>query len=121
MEIDHLVDVHLVDVVATENGHQVGAFVGNEVDILENGVGGTLVPVIAGAHLCRYQVHVLVEARVQVPCGRNVLVQGIALELRKDLDLEDAGIDKIIQDEVDDAVGTAKMDCRLGSVAGEGL
>ena len=29
VEIDHLVDVHLVDVVASEDGHQVGALVGN--------------------------------------------------------------------------------------------
>ena len=121
VEINHLVDVHLVNVVAAENRHEVRAFVCNQVDVLENGVGRSLVPVIAGAHLCRNQVHVLVEARVQVPCGGDVLVQRIALELRQHLDLEDAGVDEVVQDKVNDAVGAAKVDGRLCAVAGEGL
>ena len=121
VEINHLVDVHLVDVVAAENGHEVRSFVRDEVDVLEDGVGSPLVPVVAGAHLRGHEVNVLVEARVQVPGRRNVLVQRVTLELRKDLDLEDTGIDEIVEDEVDDAVGPAEVDRRLGTVAGEGL
>ena len=121
VEIDHLIDVHLVDVVAAKDGHQVRPFVGNQVDVLENGVGGATVPVVAGTHLGGHQVHVLVQARVQVPGGRNVLVQGVALELGQDLNLEDARVDEVVQHKVDNAVGSAKMDGGLCTVAGEGL
>ena len=121
MEINHLVDVHLVDVVATENRNEIRAFVRNQVDVLEDGVGGTLIPVVASAHLCRNQVHVLVKACVQVPCSGDVLIQRIALELRQNLDLEDAGIDEIVQHKVNDAVSSAKMHSRLRAIAGEGL
>ena len=121
VEVNHLVDIHLVDVVAAEDGYEVRAFVRNQVDVLEDGVGGALVPVVASAHLCRHQIHVLVEARVQVPCGGDMLVQRVALELRQDLDLEDARVDEVVQNEIDDAVGSAEMHGRLGAVAGEGL
>ena len=121
VEINHLVDVHLVDVVTSENGYEVRAFVGNQVDVLEDGVGCTLVPVVASAHLCRNQVHVLVEACVQVPGCRNVLVQGIALELRQDFDFKDSGVDKVVQNKVDNTVGSAKVHGRLCAVAGERL
>jgi hypothetical protein len=50
-----------------------------------------------------------------------VLVQRIALELRQNLDLENAGIDEIVEDEVDNAVGSAKVDGGFCTVAGEGL
>ena len=50
-----------------------------------------------------------------------MLVQRITLELSQNLDFKDAGVDKIVQHEVDNAVGSAKMYCRLGAVAGEWL
>ena len=96
VEINHLVDVHLVNVVATENRDEVRAFVRNQVDVLENGVGCSFVPIVAGTHLCGHKVNVLVEARIQVPGGRNMLVQGIALELREHLDFKNAGVDEIV-------------------------
>ena len=121
VEINHLVDVHLIDMVATENRHEVRAFVSNEVNVLENGVGRSLVPVIARTHLGGNEVHVLVEACVQVPCRRNMLVQGIALKLREHLDFEDAGVDEVVQNKVNDTVSSAKVNSRFCAVAGEGL
>ena len=121
VEINHLVDVHLVNVVATENSHEVRAFVGNQVDVLENGVGSTAVPFVTRTHLGGHEVHILVQTCIQAPGGRNVLVQRIALELRQNLDLENAGIDEIVEDEVDNAVGSAKVYGGFCTVAGEGL
>ena len=50
-----------------------------------------------------------------------MLVQGIALELRQNLDLKNAGVNEIVEYEVDDAVGSTEVDCGLCTVAGEGL
>ena len=50
-----------------------------------------------------------------------MLVQRIALELRQNLDLENAGVDEVVKNKVDNAVGSAKVYGGFCTVAGEGL
>jgi hypothetical protein len=51
---------------------------------------------------------------VKVPAACQMLDQRIGLELGKDLDLENTGVDEIIQDKIDNAVFSAEIDRRFG-------
>ncbi len=52
MELDHVADVHPVDVIGPEDGDDVRIGLLDQVDVLINGVGRALVPGLArGAHL----------------------------------------------------------------------
>ena len=55
VEIDHAGNVHAVDVVATEDRHHVRVGLLDEVNILKDGVGSSLVPAfVHRTHLCRH-------------------------------------------------------------------
>src|SRR5277367_1432811 len=49
--LEHLLVIHFVDVVAGEDEDEVGLFRADGIDVLINGVGGALVPVLGDAHL----------------------------------------------------------------------
>ena len=55
MELDHLRDIHPIDVIGAEDCHQVGLVVFDEIKILVDGVGGTLIPTLAETHLGRHR------------------------------------------------------------------
>ena len=54
MELDHLLDVHPVNVVGAKHGDQVGRVVLEQVEVLKNRVRGSLVPVLTHPHLGRH-------------------------------------------------------------------
>ena len=51
VEVHHLPDVHLVDVVGAEHQDRVGAVLLDQVEVLVDRVGSAAVPVLAHAHL----------------------------------------------------------------------
>jgi hypothetical protein len=51
--VDHLADVHPVDMVCAEDSHKPGFVSLNQVQVLIDRVGGALVPILAHAHLGR--------------------------------------------------------------------
>jgi hypothetical protein len=54
VKLDHLADVHPINVVCAEDGHQMLIHMFNEVDVLIDGVGRALVPgLVNRTHLCR--------------------------------------------------------------------
>ena len=121
VEIDHAADIHAVDVIASEDGHNVRVGLLDEIDVLKNGVGSSLIPgFVLGAHL-RGDVddEVALEQAAELPSLAEVLEQRLAAELGEDIDRVDSGIDEIAKDEIDDAIFAAERDGRLGTLAGK--
>src|SRR5204862_6375920 len=59
------------------------------------------------------------DLRDQPPRAGDVLDERVRLELSENLDLEEAGVDEVVDDEIDDAIAPAERDGRLGAVARE--
>ena len=85
----HLRDIHFVDVIAAENKNPLRRFVFYQVKVLIYRVGTAEIPVLAGTHLRRDRIDILVETRGKAPVSRNMLIQRIAHELRQDFDLHE--------------------------------
>ena len=107
MVLQHLLIVHLIDVVAGQDEDVVGVVQGDKADVLIDGVGGTLVPgaLVALLHIGGQDVDTAVGA-VQIPglAVADVTVELQRLVLGEDAHGINAGVDAVTQGEVDDAV-----------------
>jgi hypothetical protein len=102
---DHLAVVHLVDMVAGQNQDVPRLLLLDRVDVLINGVGGALVPVLVDPLLRRQDVHVLAHFGTQeAPTETEVAIERAGLVLREDEHAAEAGIDAVGECEVDDPV-----------------
>ena len=82
MPVEHLAVVHLVDVVAGEDQGMLGRFGLDALDVLEDGVGGALVPVLVHPLHGRNDFDVLAQfGREDVPAVADVAdqFQGLVL------------------------------------------
>ena len=105
------------DVVGREDADPVCPEQGDEMHVLEHGVGRALEPVLAAPHLRRDQRDEEIpsaKGSAELPAPFDVLVQGLALELNQDVDGEDPAVDQVRQGEVDDAVLGGEIDGGLG-------
>jgi hypothetical protein len=117
----HLPVIQLVDVIAGEDQHVPGTLGLQEVEVLENGVGGAPVPAVHHDLLGRHGVDELPQIGVhEVPGLAQVLVQRITAILRKHVNAADARIEAVGQGKVDDPVKAPEGDDRLGLVPGQG-
>ena len=110
--------VHLVDVVAGEDEDVVRVVVLDDVEVLEDGVGGAAVPLgdpaagdVGLEHLHAAPVPVEVPRAAQA----DVVVQGARVVLGQDDDIVDARVHAVAQREVDDPVLAAERHRRLGT------
>ena len=67
--VDHLARVHAVDVVGAEHGHDVGALVVEQVEVLVDRIGRAREPARPAAHLRRHRRDVVAQQRRQPPGG----------------------------------------------------
>ena len=121
VELQHLADVHAVDVVGAEDHHEVRIGLFNQVDVLIDGVGGAAIPVLAGrAHLRRHRNdEVLLQQAAHFPAVAQVLQQALALELDQHVGGIDPGVDQVAEHEIDNAIAAAERHRRLGAFLGE--
>jgi hypothetical protein len=119
MEPDHLLGVHPVDVIRTENDYVVGVFVVDQVERLIDRVGGAGVPARAEPLLRRHRGDVLAGQAGQPPVLRNVTVQRMRLVLSENADPQVPGVDEIGEHEVDQSIGAPKGNRGLGPVRGQ--
>ena len=115
VEINHAGNVHAVDVIAAEDRHHMRIGLLDKVDILQDGVGGALVPgFILRTHLCRHgDYEVAFQQPAELPPLTQMLEQRLAAELREHIDGVDSGVDEIAEDEINDPVFAAKGNRRL--------
>ena len=121
--LEHQLVVHLVDVVAGEDDHELRLVVVDDVDVLVDRVGGALVPLGLGDALARRKdVEALVALGAEeVPAALQVADQAVRLVLGGDADAADAGVERVRQREVDDPGLAAEVDRRLGAAVGQFL
>ena len=118
---DHGGDVHAVNVIGAEDGHDVRVRLLDQIDVLEYGVGGSLVPGFVGrAHLRRHGNDELVlQKAAELPGFVEVLQQRLAAELGKHVKRIDSRIDEVAQHEVDDAILSSEGNRWFGALFGE--
>ena len=114
--------VHLVDVVAGEDEDVLGLFGADGVDVLEDGVGGALVPGLGDALHGGEDLDELAElgGDDRPPALADVAVERERLVLGEDVDVAQVGVDAVRQRDVDDAVLPGEGDGGLGAIACEG-
>ena len=120
VDVDQLIVGHLVDVVARQDQHKLGARLLNVVEVLVDGVGGALVPVgglIADVGLKQRDA---AAPAIEVPraADADVVVQRAGSVLGEDADVSDLRVGAVAQGEVDDAVAAAERDGRFRPLFG---
>ena len=118
--VQHLGEVHPVDVVRTSDDHVVGPLVVEQVERLVDRVGAPQEPVLAHALLGRHRRDVVAQHVGHAPRLGDVTVQRVGLVLGEHHDLEEAGVDHVGQGEVDEAVDASEGHGRLGAIDGQG-
>ena len=119
--LQHQLVVHRVDVIAGEDDDVTRAVARDDVDVLEDGVGRALVPLVLRDALARGQdVEALVPLGAEeVPAALEMADQAVGLVLGRDGDAADAGVERVRQREVDDARLAAEEDRGLGPLVGQ--
>src|SRR6266550_3910676 len=117
--LEHAAVIHFVDVIPGEDEDEFGALAADGVDVLVDGVGGALIPLLRDAHLRREDLDVIAEAGEGRPAGADVAVQAEGLVLGEDENAAEIRIDAVREGDVDDAVERAERNGRLGAVASE--
>ncbi len=117
--LDHLREVHAVDVVRTRHQNDVRTFVVQHVEGLVDGVRGPEVPVLAASLLGGNGSHVVAEQVGHLPGLGDVAIKGVRLVLGQHDDLQISGIDDIAQRVIDEAVDATKWNGRLCAIFGE--
>ncbi len=117
--VDHVREVHPVDVVGAHDDDDVGPLVGEQVQRLVDRVGAAEVPALADALLRRHRRDVVAEQRRHPPRRGDVPVEAVRLVLREHDDLQEARVHDVGQGEVDQPVDAAERHRRLGPVGGE--
>ena len=116
VRLQHLPVIHLVDVIAGQDDDVARVLAGDRIEVLIDGVGRALVPVLADALLRRDDLDELAELlRHDAPALPDVPVERERFVLRGDEDAPEAGVEAVAEDEVDDAVRPAEVDGRLGA------
>ena len=119
--LEHFLVVHLVDVIAGEHHHVLRRVALDDVDVLIDRVGGAEIPHRLGDALrSRQNVEALVSLRTEeVPSVLQMSDQAMSLVLRGDGDAVDAGVERVRQDEIDDARFAAEVDGGLDAAVGQ--
>ena len=119
MERHQLAVVHLVDVIAGQDDHDLGPLFFQRIDVLVNGVGRALIPLLVDPLLGRHDVDEFAQlaAKVIPPAQRDVPIEAHRLVLREHHDPPHAAVETVREREVDDPVNAAKRHRRLRPVA----
>ena len=119
VELQHLLGIHPVDVVGAEHDDVVGVLVVDQVERLQDRVGGAGVPARPEALLRGNRRDVLPGKPRKPPVLRDVTVQRMRLVLRENADLQIARVHQVRQHEVDQPIGAAEGNGGLGPVRGQ--
>ncbi len=121
MLLQHVFQVHLVDVVPAENSDIIGIKMLDQVEVLIHRVGGAPVPgrtqFLIKAHLRGHNSHkVFGQYGPEAPRLGDVFGEALGLVLREDIHGENAGIDQVIDGKINDVVLAAKGHRRFGAL-----
>jgi hypothetical protein len=107
-------------VIAGEDEDVLGLLGADGINILVNGVGGALIPLIADAlHGGKDFDELSYLAPEYVPAFADVAVERKRFVLSEDVDAAEVGVEAVGESDIDDAVHASEGDGRLGAVASE--
>src|SRR5205085_635493 len=94
---DHLADVHAVDMIRTEDNHNVRISLLDEIYVLSDGVRRASIPVLLWRAHLRWDRNnkIVPEEAADLPPLAQMLQQRLALELRQNIDGINPRVDKI--------------------------
>ena len=118
--LEHFGVIHFVDVVAGKNEDVFGALAADGIDVLVDGVGGALIPLLRDAHLRRKNFDEFAETHERRPAGAGVAAEAEGFVLGENEDAAQTGVDAIGKSDVDDAIESAEGDGGLGAIASKG-
>ena len=117
--LDHLREVHPVDVVSADHHDDVGLLVVDQVQALVDGVRTPGEPVLAQALLRGDGSHVVSQQCRHPPRLGDVGIEAVGLVLGQHDDPQVSGVHDVGQREVDQAVDPAERYRRLRTVGGQ--
>ena len=117
--LEHLLVIHFVDVVAGKNENEIRLLGADGINVLVDGVGGALIPVLGNAHLGRENFDEFAVAHERGPAAADVAIEAERFVLGKDEDAAEVAIEAVGKSDVDDAVDAAEGDGGLGAIAGK--
>ena len=117
VEAQHLRVVHLVDVIARQHDQLLRVLAKDRIEVLVDGVGGALVPLLADPLLRTQDLDELAElVGDDAPAHAEMAAERERLVLERDEDAPQPGVDAVAQREIDDPVRAAEIDRRLGAL-----
>ena len=116
--LNHLFEVHAVDVVGTHYHHDVRLDILDDVDGLVDGVGGAEIPMLAETLLRGHRGDVRAKQRGETPDLGDVAVKRVRLVLGEHHDLTVPGVHQIAQREIDQTIHTTEGNGGLRAIAG---
>ena len=117
MLLEHLLVVHLVDVVAGKNDDVAGVLAADRIDVLIHGIGRAQIPVRGNAHLRRQNFDEFAQAQQLRPALADVPVERERFVLRQDEYAAQIAVDAVGKGDIDDAINAAERHGGLGAVA----
>ena len=108
MEIQHLTDIHLIDVITAEDTDVVRRAELDETKILIDGIGRTVIPALPHPHLGRDWIDESAGDTGQIPPFFHMQVERLGLELGQNVDTQEVRVNEIVQDKVDQTITATK-------------
>jgi hypothetical protein len=109
-------------VIAGEDENVLGLLGADGINILIDGVGSALIPLIADALHGGKDFDELPDfATENVPALADVAVEGKRFVLGEDVDAAEVGVEAVGESDIDDAIHSPEGDGGLGAVTGKGI
>src|SRR5262245_18993555 len=122
MLVNHLTDVHPVDMVCAENRHKSWSVSLDQIQVLINRVGGTLIPILAHAHLGRHRRDEVIPQKIgRSPPLFQMFQHRLGFELGQDVDRKDAGVYEIGKNKIDNSIAAPEGYSRFCPVCSQGI
>ena len=119
MVLNHLREVHTVDVVGTNDDDVVGLLIIDDVQGLVDSVSATQVPVRPATLLSRNRGDEVTEKRRRVPGLGDMAVNRVGLVLGQHDDLQITGVHDVGQSKVDQTIVSTEGNSGLSAVVGQ--
>ena len=117
MLLEHLQVIHFVNVIAGKNENEIRLFGADGINVLVDGVGGSLIPVLRNAHLRGEDFDEFAVAHERGPAAAHVAIEAERFVLSEDENAAEIAIQAIRESDVNDAVNAAEGDGGLGAIA----
>ena len=120
MKVDHMGEIHAIDMVRAEDGDDVRLGLLDQVDVLIDGVRRSLIPGFTGrAHLGGDGNDELIfQQTAHLPAFVEMLQKALAAKLRQNVNGMDSRVDEIAEYEIDDSIFAPERNGWLGAFLG---